>query len=298
MNNVISKRTPLVIAAEINTIKHQTSRVLLANAIEIGRRLKEAKDLFPHGEWGDWLKESVSYSQRTAQRLIQLFQEYGKKQLASLDSNDGSNASLVTHLTYTQAIILLRIPEEEREEFIEKHDIESMTKSELQQAVKDRDQAIEDKNALQKDLDAKSSEITQLTDQAKRLKKQVEDCQANYVAEQEKVTSTLKELEAAAKEEVPSAKETAELENKLQAEKSQSPISKADAQFTIHRDVILNAFNELSQILSALNRIDPEIKENYREKLHTLLQNLAKQIEVWPPIVKTNLEINTGSSGS
>ena len=298
MNNVIPKRTPLVIAAEINTIKQQTSRVLLANAIEIGRRLKEAKDLLPHGEWGDWLKESVSYSQRTAQRLIQLFQEYGKKQLASLDSNDGSNASLVTHLTYTQAIILLRIPEEEREEFIEKHDIESMTKSELQQAVKDRDQAIEDKNALQKDLDAKSSEITQLTDQAKRLQKQVEDCQAKYVAEQEKVTSTLKELEAAAKEEVPSAKETAELENKLQAEKSQSPISKADAQFTIHRDVILNAFNELSQILSTLNRIDPEIKENYREKLHTLLQNLAKQIEVWPPIVKTNLEINTGSSGS
>ncbi|SHJ13585.1 hypothetical protein SAMN02746098_05227, partial [Desulfosporosinus lacus DSM 15449] len=53
---------------------------------------------------------------------------------------------------------------------------------------------------------------------------------------------------------------------------------------------------ELSQILSALNRIDPEIKENYREKLHTMLQNLAKHVEVWPPIITSNLSINTTHS--
>ncbi|KUO78350.1 MAG: hypothetical protein APF81_02885 [Desulfosporosinus sp. BRH_c37] len=34
--------------------------ILITNAIEIGRRLKEAKGLLPHGEWGKWLKESVS----------------------------------------------------------------------------------------------------------------------------------------------------------------------------------------------------------------------------------------------
>lgn len=297
MNNVIPERTPPVIAAEINTIKQQTSRVLLANAIEIGRRLKEAKELLPHGEWGEWLKESVSYSQRTAERLMKLFQEYGAKQLASPDSDSNPKSTLVSILTYTQALILLGIPEEERDKFIESHDLENMTKSELQQAVKDRDQAIEDKNALQKDLDAKSSEIIQLTDQAKHLEKQVEDYQAKYVAEQEKVTSKLKELEAAVKEEAPSAKEIAE-PDKLQAEKSQASIAKADEQFTIHRDNILNAFKELSQILSALNRIDPEIKENYREKLYTMLQNLAKQMEVWPPIIRTNLTINTRPSGS
>ena len=45
MNDLITDRTPLVIAAEINTIRHQTGKILLAGAIEIGRRLKEAKDL-------------------------------------------------------------------------------------------------------------------------------------------------------------------------------------------------------------------------------------------------------------
>jgi len=54
----------------------------------------------------------------------------------------------VTNLTYTQALILLGIPEEERDEFIAEHDVESMTKLELQQAVKDRDQAIQEKCLL------------------------------------------------------------------------------------------------------------------------------------------------------
>ena len=39
------------------------------------------------------------------------------------------------------ALILLGISKEEREEFIAEHDVESMTRVECQQAVKDRDQA-------------------------------------------------------------------------------------------------------------------------------------------------------------
>ncbi|OLN27461.1 Protein export cytoplasm protein SecA ATPase RNA helicase [Desulfosporosinus metallidurans] len=156
-----------MIAAEINTIRHQAGKILLAGAIEIGRPLKEAKDLLPYGEWGKWLKESVSYSQRTAERLMQFCEEYGTKLLASPDSDGNPNSSPVTNLTYTQALILLGIPEEEREEFIAEHDVETMTKLELQQAVKDRDQAIREKKDLQKDLNLKSSELTQLTTQNK-----------------------------------------------------------------------------------------------------------------------------------
>jgi len=122
---------------------------------------------------------------------MKLFQEYGPEQLASPDRDSNPKSTPVSILTYTQALILLGIPEEEREEFIEKHDVESMTKSELQQAVKERDQAIQEKNDLQKDLDVKSSEITQLTTQAKSLEEQVSDCQAKYLTEQEKVTLDL-----------------------------------------------------------------------------------------------------------
>ncbi|KJS85598.1 MAG: hypothetical protein JL57_18530, partial [Desulfosporosinus sp. BICA1-9] len=85
MNEPITERTPQGIAAEINRIKQQTCKIMLTNAIEVGKRLKEAKALLPHGEWGKWLVESVSYSQRTANRLMQLFEEYGDKLFASTD---------------------------------------------------------------------------------------------------------------------------------------------------------------------------------------------------------------------
>jgi len=70
----------------------------------------------------------------------------------------------VTNLTYTQ-LILLGILEEEREEFIAEHDVERMTRVELQQAVWDRDQAIQEKKDLQNNLDLKSRGNNQLTTQ-------------------------------------------------------------------------------------------------------------------------------------
>jgi hypothetical protein len=51
-------------------LNNRPFKILLTNAIEIGRRLKEAKELVPHGEWGKWLEELVSYSQRMADKLI------------------------------------------------------------------------------------------------------------------------------------------------------------------------------------------------------------------------------------
>jgi len=78
----------------------------------------------------------------------------------------------VTNLSYTQALILLGIPEEEREEFIAEHDVENMTRVELQQAVKERDQAIQEQKSLQNALILKSSELTQLTTQTQSLEQQ------------------------------------------------------------------------------------------------------------------------------
>lgn len=48
--------------------------------------------------------------------------------LASPDSDGNPNSPPVADLTYTQALILLGIPEEGRDEFIAEHDVESMTK--------------------------------------------------------------------------------------------------------------------------------------------------------------------------
>ncbi len=64
-----------VLAAEINTIKSETQKIMMQSAIAIGRRLTEAKGAVGHGNWSGWLKENVDYSQRTASNLIKLFEE-------------------------------------------------------------------------------------------------------------------------------------------------------------------------------------------------------------------------------
>ncbi len=132
MNHLTTERTPLVIAAEINTIKYQMEKMFLAQAIEIGRRLKEAKALIPYGEWGKWLEASVNYSQRTAQRFMLLFDAYGNAQPLSPEAGSQSRtlnqvqtkaqvqnqnlnqlqaqAQELPNLTSSQALILLGLP--------------------------------------------------------------------------------------------------------------------------------------------------------------------------------------------
>ena len=133
MSDSITERTPPVIAVEINLIKQQTEKVVLNNAIEIGRRLKEVKDLIPYGEWGKWLAESVSYTERTAQRLMLVFDAYRDQQPAALNAD--AQTQRLPNMTYTQALILLEIPEEEREQFIAEMDIENMSVFVLEQTI-------------------------------------------------------------------------------------------------------------------------------------------------------------------
>ena len=277
MNTLTSERTPHIIAAEINTIRNQTRKIVLTNAIEIGRRLKEAKDLIPHGQWGKWLKESVSYSQSTAERLMQLFKEYGPRLLSSFDEDGNPNSAPVRNLTYTQALILLGLPEEERDTFITEHDVESMSKSELQQAIRDRDQALQEKKQalqekenLQKDLNLKSGEITRLNAQTTSLEQQVQDYKTRYLDKEEKAPLQQTESDKG------------------------SGTMKADAQFHLHRSNMVRAYDELLKMLTALARTDPELKEKYRQEAKRTLENMANTLQVWPPVIKTNLLIDQG----
>jgi len=102
MSDLIIERTPPIIAVEINMIKQQTEKVVLNNTIEIGRRLKEAKDLIPYGEWGKWLAESVSYTERTAQRLMLIFDAYGDQQPAALNAD--AQTQRLPNMNYSQAL--------------------------------------------------------------------------------------------------------------------------------------------------------------------------------------------------
>ena len=117
-------RTIDTIAAEINGIKEQVRATVVSGAIEIGRRLKEAKSLVPYGEWGAWLERSVDYSERTAQNMMRIADEYGK-----------TDPQALADLSVTQAVLLLGVPAEERGAFLAENDVPSMSTRELQAQI-------------------------------------------------------------------------------------------------------------------------------------------------------------------
>jgi hypothetical protein len=142
VKQLIINRTPDIIAGEINSIKDKTREIVLSNSIEIGRKLTEAKELLQHGNWGEWLESSVSYSKSTANNLMRIFEEYGSEQINMLGNNAKSQA--LGDLSYTQALLLLGISSDQRENFIKENDLDNMSTRELQQTIKEKHE-LEDK---------------------------------------------------------------------------------------------------------------------------------------------------------
>lgn len=147
----LTTRTPVLIAAEINKIKEDTKRILIYNSIEIGRKLAEAKELVPHGEWGNWLKTEVDYSKSTANNLMKIFQEYGADQISLLGENLKSQT--FGNLNYSQATLLLGVPAEEREKFVEENNVEEMSARELKKAIEELKKTEEEKEKALKAME-------------------------------------------------------------------------------------------------------------------------------------------------
>lgn len=217
MSDIITARDVDIITAEINTIKTQTQRMLVANAIEIGRRLVEAKSMVPHGEWGKYLEERVNYSQSTANNLMKLFQEYGDNQESLFDSF--TNSQTFGNLTYTKALALLSVPAEDRQEFAETHDVEKLSTRELEELIKttqqEKDQATAREAEVQNKLDevVAAQELSEKEHQAKidDLQRQLD--RANEVKDEnsKKVTELEEKLKAAKATTAAVKKEVAQL---------------------------------------------------------------------------------------
>lgn len=134
MNDLQVTRTPEMVAAEINLIKDQTRKLVLSNSIAIGRKLKEAKEMLEPGQFGKWLTEAVDFSQSTANNLMRVYEEYGADQGVLFGS--AAKSDVVEKLTYTQAVLLLGVPAEQREDFIKDAHVEDISTRELQAEIK------------------------------------------------------------------------------------------------------------------------------------------------------------------
>ena len=127
-------RTAEMIAGEINYIKQKATESMISYCIEIGQRLTEAKGIVPHGEWTQWLRDNVDYSQSKAEQLIRVAEEYGDEQINLITGK--SKSETFRGIGFSQALALLALPEPERESFVETHDMESMSVRAVQDEIK------------------------------------------------------------------------------------------------------------------------------------------------------------------
>lgn len=111
--------------------------------LTIGRCLTEAKQSLPHGEWLPWLNERVELSERTAQKFMKLAREW-------------SNPNTLADLGASKALMLLALPDSERERFAEDHNVIDMSARQMEQAIRERKEAQE--AAARAEAEAKTAE--------------------------------------------------------------------------------------------------------------------------------------------
>lgn len=209
MNEIIRARDIEIVTTEIVTIKRQAQQVLITAAIEIGRRLTEAKAMLPFGEWGKYLEERVEYSQSTANNLMKIYKEYGSGQDPLFDSF--ANSQTFANLNYTQALALLSVPAEEREQFAVENDVEHKSTREIQELIRQRDESREalavaedavtdannEKVAALRRLDAMTARAEEAEAEAERRTKEAAELSQKVIAAKEaekKAKAKLKEV--------------------------------------------------------------------------------------------------------
>ncbi len=253
-------RTVGAVALEIRTLQRQAQGIILSYAIEIGRRLEEAKAMLPHGEWGAWLKNELDYSQSTAQNFMKVFREYGDSQQSLFGGAPKSQT--FGNLTYSKALRLLAIPdEEERARFVAENDVEHMTTRELNEALKARDAALEEAAAAVEDAKDIRREVhrlqEQLTDQARTYEAKLTSAGVEADQLREKLRgSDLEVVEAKRK-----AREAQEALDKQRdkAQRLQDALSEANASAQAAEEEHTRLARELEELRERSNEVDVSI---------------------------------------
>lgn len=198
MNELQTHRTLDMVAAEIRTF----TASMLNNIIEIGRRMVEAKEMLPYGDFGKWIQENTGYSASTANNFMRIYTEYGVAQ-GSLFGGE-TECQTFGKLSYTKALALLALPAGEREAFVENHDVDAMSTRQLQKAIRERDAALQE-------AEGSALRIQELEEARDKI------AEAYRAAEQEKgqLRDRLRELEEKGAE--PAAADPAEIEAAVDA---------------------------------------------------------------------------------
>lgn len=291
-SQAVGVRTAETIATEINTIKRQTQKIMLASSIEIGKRLTEAKELVDHGQWSQWLQKNVNYSERTAQNLMRVYDQYGEKfGMTEMDSLFASGApNVFEELSYTQALALLSLPtEEEREQFVEENDVANMSTREMQDAIK----AKVDAEARANDAEARASDaermVVQEQQRAALAEKNLENVKAQLRnadeqktdileqarKERETLAARVKELEARPAVSQDQTEEIDKLKQKIKELEDNGP-DQDKLVFQGHLVVLENEFNAMLNDIENID--DGDKRQKFVEAARKMLSRLQQYV--------------------
>lgn len=184
MNNIVEaeytilqERTLPVIISEIHIIEQKVAKEALEGAVQIGVRLQEAKEKVGHGNFETWCRENLNYSKRTAENFMRVAREYGG------ENGLFSKTQALADFSITKALSLLKVPEEDREKFIEEHEIEDMTTRELEEEIKKLNEEKESRtrtiNEMDRSLQREAEQLAEAQHEIETLKRQLQDAEKN-----------------------------------------------------------------------------------------------------------------------
>ncbi len=262
---VVQGRTLPVIASEILFIESQVARTALEGAIQIGLKLKEAKEQVEHGQWENWCHENLNYSKSKTEKLMRIASEYGD------ENSIYAKTYTCTDLSISKALSLLQVPEEEVKNFSENNDVESMTVKELNDKIKalesEKEMRAVEVNVLteeyEKRLTAADEELEHIKNELTELQDSTADLDA--LADLEAKLEKAKEKEKKLKEEMKQEKESRDLQIQQAVEEKADQMRKEAEQAAAGRLSEAESLN--TELAEKLDHLEKKLESRTDESL-------------------------------
>ena len=293
IKDITAVRDGQTIITEIKTLYYQAQIHAINSFIQIGQKLIELKEMVPHGQWADYIKENLDWNERKVQRFMQLAEGYSD---GSAYARLVSNPSFLSDLNMTNALALLAIPEDEVEDFAETHVSEDTSNKELAEEIKKY-----------------KEENTELTEQVASLKRDIEEAKnhAGFVSEEEynklekkleKAKDSLNKEKTETEAKIEEARQSAmaEVENKLkeqmqqELDSAQSEIKTLKEQmekekraadnssneklveFKLYCDQWQNSFDDALSIANEIREEDPKKTEKMLSVMSSIIDYMTE----------------------
>ena len=242
------------ITSEIRYIQNDVQQYAAQGALKIGERLCEAKELLGHGEFLPWIKEEFGWTDRTAQKLMAVYREFGDSQKSLFGPE--INTKTYSDLPVSKLYLLISVPESEREDFVKENNVAEMSVREMEKLLREKKEAEDESREAHAELNKLADKYAALSAVASEQEKELKAAQADVSAS----------IEAAKKEAAAEAEKA-----RRTAEKAQKA---AEAEAKKARDEAEAAKKDLQQL-----RDNPEIPKEVMDKLKAQFGKAAEEAE-------------------